>query len=149
VTIVVGDRFAGAPVLVKPEAMKVWAEVLQDPNPIHLDPAVVRAKGLGDRVINQGPANTAYVIDALLAQFPGARLRRLSVRFLGNLFGGETANASGVVTLVQAAPGGVQVHCDVALNVGARVVLSGSAVLDVSQSNKRLASDGADANVAN
>ncbi|MEI9988315.1 MAG: hypothetical protein WDN69_37590 [Aliidongia sp.] len=51
-------------------AMKEWAVFLRDPNPIHLDPEVVKAKGLGDKVINQGPANVAYVMNMLMAAFP-------------------------------------------------------------------------------
>ena len=35
------------------ETMKDWAVFLRDPNPIHLDVDVVKAKGLGDAVINQ------------------------------------------------------------------------------------------------
>ncbi|MHB8736479.1 MAG: MaoC/PaaZ C-terminal domain-containing protein, partial [Terriglobales bacterium] len=37
---------------IDPEKMKIFAVVLDDPNPIHLDPAAVRAAGLGDRVIS-------------------------------------------------------------------------------------------------
>jgi hypothetical protein len=55
---------------VSPEGMKAWAKFLHDPNPIHLDPAVVKAKGLGERVINQGPANLAYLINMLQAANP-------------------------------------------------------------------------------
>ena len=35
---------------VSPEAMKQWAVFLADPNPIHLDVEVVKAKGLGDKI---------------------------------------------------------------------------------------------------
>src|SRR3546814_12612112 len=58
---------------VNADAMKEWAVFLHDPNPIHLDVEVVKAKGLGDKVINQGPANVAYVMNMLAAAFPGSR----------------------------------------------------------------------------
>ena len=50
---------------VDPDKMKVFAEVLADPNPIHLDPQAVIDAGLGDRVINQGPASFGYVLNML------------------------------------------------------------------------------------
>ena len=56
--------------------MQEWAQVLRDPNPIHLDPRAVAARGLGDRVINQGPANLAYIIAMLQAAFPGGGCSR-------------------------------------------------------------------------
>jgi 3-hydroxybutyryl-CoA dehydratase len=131
VNITVGERFSGPPILIDPEAMKLWAGVLRDPNPIHWDPAAVRAMGLGDRVINPGPANAAFVINTLLAKFRSGRLEHFSVRFLDNLFGGETAIASGVVTAVQPASGRTVIHCDIALDADGRAVLSGSAVIGI------------------
>jgi acyl dehydratase len=44
------------------ERMREFAVLLADPNPIHLEPEAVRARGLGDRVVNQGPANFGYVL---------------------------------------------------------------------------------------
>jgi acyl dehydratase len=123
--VAVGETFSGPAVEVAPEAMKVWAKVLHDPNPIHLDAAAVRAKGLGDRVINQGPANAAYVLNALMTHFAPARIEQVAFRFLDNLFGGETATPSIVVTAVE----GARVSCDVFLDAGERRVVAGSAVL--------------------
>jgi acyl dehydratase len=112
-----------------PEAMKLWAKILKDPNPIHLDPAVVRAKGLGDRVINQGPANMAYVVNLLLQAFPDASVERLEVQFLDNVFGDETVVASGEVEAIEAGPDGERISCRVALAAGERTVLRGSATM--------------------
>ena len=54
----VGDELAPFSVeSVSAEAMAVLAEVLRDPNPIHLDPAAAAAAGLGNSRINKGPAN--------------------------------------------------------------------------------------------
>ena len=67
----VGDAIAPFTIeSVSADAMKNWAVFLADPNPIHLDVEVVKAKGLGDRVINQGPINVAYMMNMLLAAFP-------------------------------------------------------------------------------
>lgn len=112
---------------VDPEAMKVWAAALHDPNPIHLDRAMVAAKGLGDRVINQGPANLAYIINMLRAAFPGADIRSLDVRYIDNVFEGDDVTAAGTVTSVD----GSAVTCEVWLKAAARdLVIKGVAVLD-------------------
>ena len=52
---------------VSPDAMRDWSVFLADPNPIHLDVEVVKAKGLGDKRINQGPINVAYMMNMLMA----------------------------------------------------------------------------------
>lgn len=115
--------------LVDPEAMKDWARFLADPNPIHLDVGVVRAKGLGDRVINQGPANVAYAMNMLLRAFPGARIEEMDSRFLDNVYGGDAVTAQGEVTAVE----GDRVTCAFTLEVEGRgPVNSGTAVLRLS-----------------
>jgi acyl dehydratase len=81
-------------------AMAGLAEVLRDPNPIHLDPDAVRALGLGDRVINQGPANGSYVVAMLRAAFPDGRLRALELRLLGNVRAEDRVVAGGTVVAV-------------------------------------------------
>lgn len=101
-------------------AMVPIAGILRDPNPIHLDPAAVAAIGLGDRVINQGPANLAYVVNMLAAALPGHRLETLDSRFLANVRDGDTIEAGGTVTA-----------CDddtVTCNVWLNVVGAGAAV---------------------
>ncbi len=81
------------------EAMKTVAALLNDSNPIHFDTETVQALGLGDRVVNQGPTNMAYVVNMLVAWAgdPGA-VRALRVRFLGNVLAGDRVTARGVVT---------------------------------------------------
>src|SRR3546814_13322344 len=74
---------------VNADAMKEWAVFLHDPNPIHLDVEVVKAKGLGDKVINQGPANVAYVMNMLAAAFPGSRIAKMDSRFVVNVYTGD------------------------------------------------------------
>lgn len=96
---------------VEAELMRPMAVVLDDPNEIHLDPAVVRALGYGDRTINQGPANCGYVIDVLRAQFSEKRLERFTARFLGNVFSGDVLTVNGTVR-----PGDEGVlHCSVVM----------------------------------
>ncbi len=54
---------------VRPEPMVDFADLLQDPNPIHLDEAAARG-----RVINQGPINAGYVIAMLREAYPDATI---------------------------------------------------------------------------
>jgi acyl dehydratase len=117
---------------VSPEGMKAWAKFLHDPNPIHLDPAVVKAKGLGDRVINQGPANLAYLINMLQSAIPDGRIESLEVRYVDNVFGGEAVEAGGTVKDVSADGPRRRISCDVWLRVEARAVLTGTAIVATS-----------------
>ena len=111
---------------VDPEAMKVWAVALQDPNAIHLNREAVAAKGLGNRVINQGPANLAYVINMLRAAFPGGAIRSLDVRYVDNVFEGDDVSAGGTVTAIE----GGQATCDIWLRAVERdLVIKGVAVV--------------------
>jgi 3-hydroxybutyryl-CoA dehydratase len=117
---------------VSPEGMKAWAKFLHDPNPIHLDPAVVKAKGLGDRVINQGPANLAYLINMLHSAIPGGFIESLEVRYVDNVFGGEAVEAGGTVKDVSAHGSKRRISCDVWLRADARgAVLTGTATVAI------------------
>lgn len=118
---------------VDPEKMKIFAVVLADPNPIHLDPAAVRAAGLGDRVINQGPASFGYVLNMLREAAPAATIRDLRVRLMANVLGGDRVSAGGVVDSVEEEPeGGRRLQCSIWLDVegdGGRRALQGTATL--------------------
>ena len=98
---------------VSPDAMRDWSVFLADPNPIHLDVEVVKTKGLGDKRINQGPINVAYMMNMLMAAFPGCRIESMDSRFLDNVYEGDRAVASGEVTAVE----GNRVSCDLKLDV--------------------------------
>jgi acyl dehydratase len=112
---------------VSPEAMKQWAVFLADPNPIHLDVEVVKAKGLGDRVINQGPINVAYMMNMLMQAFPGGRIKAMDSRFLDNVYGGDRAVVTGKVAAIQ----GPEIICEFMLEVDGRgVVNSGTATIE-------------------
>ncbi len=108
------------------EKMKTMAALLRDPNPIHLDPTVVVALGMGTAVVNQGPNNMAYVVNMLAAWAGGPdRIAKLRVRFLANVFSGDRLVAGGTVTGID----GERVMCDVWLaRDGTEPVLAGTAV---------------------
>ena len=111
---------------VSPDAMKQWAIFLADPNPIHLDVEVVKAKGLGDKVINQGPANVAYMMNMLMAAFPGCRIESMDSRFLDNVYGKDKVVASGKITAIE----DNRISCEFTLDVEGRgTVNSGTATV--------------------
>ena len=125
-----GDALPVFRLLVDPEAMKVWAVALHDPNPIHLDAEVVRAQGLGDRVINQGPANVAYLINMLGQAFPGGMVEKLAVRFVDNVYGGEHVDATGTVIAATGTDGVGHIECELLLTAeGGRPVITGTATV--------------------
>jgi 3-hydroxybutyryl-CoA dehydratase len=115
---------------VSAEHMKLLAVVLADPNPIHLDPEAVKALGMGDRTINQGPANFGYIVDLLREAAPGAAIADLSVRLLSNVFAGDRVVAGGTVESAETRDGALRLSCAVWLDVdGAARALDGTATL--------------------
>lgn len=113
---------------VSPEAMKDWSVFLADPNPIHLDVELVKAKGLGDKRINQGPINVAYMMNMLMAAFPGGRIEKMDSRFLDNVYEGDRVIASGTVTAVE----NNRISCEITLDVDGRgTVNSGTATIQI------------------
>ena len=99
---------------VSAEKMKTMALVLRDPNPVHWDLSSVESLGLGDRVINQGPTNKAYVINALIGWLGDPSLiRSVSVRFRSNVYAGDRVVAGGVVTEVRKEDEMRLAECDV------------------------------------
>jgi acyl dehydratase len=116
------------------EAMKTVAALLHDPNPIHFDVTAVQELGMGDRTVNQGPTNMAYVTNMLVAWAGDpAAVRGLRVRFLGNVFAGDRLEARGVVKGVREENGTRLVDLDVWLQRSDEDrVLDGSAVVALS-----------------
>ena len=102
---------------VDPARMKTMAALLQDPNPIHYDAESVKALGYGDRPVNQGPLNMAYVLE-LASRFGGgpASIRRFSARFLGNVFAGDRVECSGTVSSVDAQAGTAELELQAAVD---------------------------------
>lgn len=97
---------------VSTEAMKQWAVFLADANPIHLDVEAVKAMGLGERVINQGPINVAYMMNLLMQAFPKGRIESMTTRFLDNVYGGERIIANGRIEAID----GNRITCTVSLD---------------------------------
>jgi acyl dehydratase len=97
-----GDPLPEITRAVEAGAIVVMADILRDPNPLHLDPAAVAAAGLGDRPINQGPANLGYVVDMLCAALPNHRLVTLDSRCLANVRAGDVVTAGGTAVAVSA-----------------------------------------------
>jgi 3-hydroxybutyryl-CoA dehydratase len=115
---------------VDPDAMRAMGELLADPNPIHFDADAARAAGLGDRPINQGPANFGYVLEMLRAAVPGATVRDLDVRLLGQVAAGDRVVAAGRVEETRDEDGVLRIACAVWLDVdGGSRALDGTAVL--------------------
>lgn len=98
----VGSQVPEFRVTVDAQAMKPIALLMRDPNPIHWDTAVLERLGLGERPINQGPVNVAYVMNALInwTRDPGC-IRRLTVRFQGNVLADDVVVAGGLVKAVR------------------------------------------------
>ncbi|WP_308282590.1 MaoC/PaaZ C-terminal domain-containing protein [Pseudonocardia nigra] len=102
---------------VDPEKMKLMAALLHDPNPIHLGPDAVRAVGLGDRAVNQGPSNLGYVQNVLIA-WAGSddAIRAMAMRFAATVFAGDRAIAGGRVSAVRESDGELLADCEVWLD---------------------------------
>lgn len=126
-TVNVGDALPPFAIdSVSPDAMRDWSVFLADPNPIHLDVDVVKAKGLGDKRINQGPINVAYMMNMLMAAFPGCRIEAMDSKFLDNVYEGDRVVASGTVAAVE----GNRVSCEFTLDVDGRgTVNAGTATI--------------------
>lgn len=113
--------------------MAVMAELLRDPNPIHLDPEAVRRLGLGDRVVNQGPTTMAY-LQTMLVDWAGGedRLRALTVRFRANVLAGDRVVAGGRITALRDEGGVRLADCAVWVDVdGGPRALDGTATVVV------------------
>ena len=116
--IAVGTELPEKVISVDTEKMKTMAAILNDSNPIHWDVESVKALGMGDRVVNQGPINMAYVMNLLSEWSGGAEhVRRLKVRFMANVFAGDTVRAGGTVTGLREENGERLADLDVWLDV--------------------------------
>lgn len=109
---------------VSAQAMKTMSVLLDDPNPIHIDVAAVRELGMGDRLVNQGPTNLAYVMDMVRKNFPTGRLQQFRSRLLANVFDGDVVTAGGEIQSVAQRAYGTEVTSHVWLDIdgGGRAV---------------------------
>ncbi|MFZ0971845.1 MAG: MaoC/PaaZ C-terminal domain-containing protein [Solirubrobacteraceae bacterium] len=115
---------------VDPEPMKTMAAILQDPNPIHFDPASTHALGMGDKTVNQGPTNVTWLTE-FVQRFAGGpgRLVTIKIRFLGNVFSGDRFECTGTVTAVDAEAGTAEL--EVGATSDGRPALGGTAVIKI------------------
>jgi acyl dehydratase len=113
---------------VDPERIKTVAAILQDPTPTHLDPAVTRARGMGESLQTQGALNMTWFLEAAVRFAGGAdRLVSFKVRFLDNVFAGERFECTGTITAIDA--GAAHAELDLIATANGRQVLGGTAVV--------------------
>jgi acyl dehydratase len=127
--LAVGDEIDGPVVTVEQQPMTIFTLLMRDPNPLHFDPEAVAAASLGDRTVNQGTINMAYILNPLLEQVATPeRIRRFRCRFLGNVFAGDRVQAHARVTEVA----GSLLTLDVRLDrVDGDSVLAGTATVEL------------------
>lgn len=129
--VAVGDDIPEWRAEVGPEPMKTVAALLRDPNPIHWDVTAVTAAGLGDKPINQGPVNLAYLMNMLIAWLGDpACVRTVRVRFRANVYAGDTVRALGAVTALDPDDDRLA-ECEIRLERDGDVVVAGTAVVRI------------------
>lgn len=107
------------------QRMKTMAAILRDPYRVHWDREATREMGLGGRVINQGPLNLSYIVNALHNFAGPGCVRRLTVAFHRPVFDGDRVEAGGEVV----AETNDSRSCTVWLKRGDETVVSGTAVI--------------------
>ena len=86
---------------VEQENLITWSSVLNDPNPIHLDNKIVKKLGLGDKCINQGPANIAYILNCISSNFKEYQLIEVKNKLNGNVFSGDKIVVEGKISDIE------------------------------------------------
>ena len=114
----IGDTLKNWSFSVIQENMNLWAEILDDPNPIHLDVNSVKSIGLGEKTINQGQANSAYIINAIDQNFPNSEIIRLNNKMTDSIVEGDQVNVSGYIENISAKNDSTIITCRLKLNVG-------------------------------
>jgi acyl dehydratase len=118
VTLSPGDQLASLTTQpIRPQAMAEMAVVLADPNPIHLDAAVVQDLGLGERQVVQGPITIGFILEMLRRALPDAHLELLEVRYLSNAFAWDRVRVTGSVDEVEVDASGRRLRCAVVAEI--------------------------------
>lgn len=88
---------------VDPARLKTMAALYDDPNPIHFDLEATKALGISDKLIQQGAANIAFLLEPAI-RFAGdpEAVRSYEVKLQGNIFAGDRVDSSGEVVEVDA-----------------------------------------------
>ena len=95
--------------------MDTWAKILDDPNPIHLDVNSVKSLGLGDKTINQGPANIAYIMNMLEKNFPNSQIIKMNNKMTNSILEGELVNVSGQILNIKEKKSQLIISCTLKL----------------------------------
>jgi 3-hydroxybutyryl-CoA dehydratase len=119
-------------------AIRSFSLVLADPNPIHLDVAAVQALGLGDRVINQGPAGIGYLMHMLRASGEGVEIEEFNVGLSALIFAGDRVVAGGRIDDVESRSGKSRYFCTLWLEVDGRRAIEGTATIATTGSRELL-----------
>lgn len=92
-------------------------KVMGDTNPIHADEDLARRLGLRG-LVNQGPANLAYVVNMIMAGLDVApsQVKCLDFRFHDNVVPGDRLTARGTVTAVRPTDAGTEIDCSFRLD---------------------------------
>ena len=114
----IGDTLENWSLSVLQENMNLWAEILDDPNPIHLDVNSVKSIGLGEKTINQGHANIAYIINAIDQNFPDSEIIKLNNKMTDSIVEGDQVNVSGYIENISTKNDSIIITCRLKLNVG-------------------------------
>jgi acyl dehydratase len=112
---------------------RAWADVLQDHNPLHADAAATGASGLGEGLVNPGPAAIGYLMTMLLEAFPGAGIRSLRSKFLAPVLTPTDVVATGVVERREHVDDGDLVHASLELHARGTQVLTARAIVHVAR----------------
>jgi acyl dehydratase len=116
------------------QRMKTMAAILRDPYRVHWDRAATTEMGLGGRVINQGPLNLSYIVNALHGFAGAGCVRRLTVAFHRPVFDGDRVVAGGEVIGNETFDGSSVRKVNVWLRrddpTPNEIVVSGSALID-------------------
>lgn len=104
--------------LVPQESMNTWAVILDDPNPIHLDANAAKQVGLGDKTINQGPANIAYILNMIEENFPNSQILKMNNKMTDSVLEGDLVTVSGHITEIKVEESQFVASCSIQLTVG-------------------------------
>ena len=117
---------------VDPQRMKTMAAILRDPYRVHWDREATRSMGLDGRVINQGPLNVSYIVNALHAFAGAGCIRRLTVNFHRPVFDSDRVVAGGRLLEGRASDGSRRVRVWLKRDVPEpnEVLVSGTALID-------------------
>jgi len=114
---------------VDPARMKTMAAILRDPYSVHWDRTANERRGVGARVINQGPLNVGYIANMLISWAGPTCIRRLTLEFGRPVLDGESVTARGVVTDIRSVDGESLATCNVWLDRAGEHVVTGTAVI--------------------